>query len=86
MILDILPRRSEPHSVRVQSSNCNDTAGDEYHYLIKYHVFNHERSQYLHKYIYKRPNMYNNIELLQPKHFPTVRQLSVFCYLTMKKI
>jgi len=30
--------------------------------------------------------MYNNIELLQPKHFPTVRQLSVFCYLTMKKI
>ena len=28
--------------------DCNDT-GDEYHYLIKCHVFNHERSPYLHK-------------------------------------
>ena len=61
--------------------DCNDT-GDEYHYLIKCHVFNHERSQYLHKYYYQRPNMYKFVELLQSKH---VRKLSVFCFLVMKK-
>ena len=57
--------------------DCNDT-GDEYHYLIKCHVFNHERSQYLHEYYYQRTNMYKFVELLQSKHVQTVRKLSVY--------
>ena len=64
--------------------DCTDT-GDEYHYLIKCHVFNHERSQYLNKQYYQRPNMYKFVELLQSKHVQTVRKLSVFCFLVMKK-
>ena len=46
---------------------------DEYQYLIKCHVFNHERLQYLHKY---HLTCIKN-ELLQSKHAPTVRLLSV---------
>jgi len=64
--------------------NCNDT-GDEYHYLIRVHVIKQERAQCIHKYYYQRPNVYTIFERLQSKHVPTVRKLSVFCYLIMKK-
>jgi len=36
-------------------------------------------------YYYQRPNMYKFVELLQSKHVQTVRKLSVFCFLFMKK-
>ena len=35
--------------------------------------------------VYQQPNMYKFVELLQSKHVPTVRELSLFCYLIMKK-
>jgi hypothetical protein len=58
-------------------SKCNDI-GDEFHYLLICQDYANERSKYIPRYYYTRPNMLKFKELLNSENINILKKLAVF--------
>ena len=59
--------------------------GNEFHYLFECSTFNHKRTTYLKRYFYYRPNAIKIQKLFNSKNIKTIRNLSKFVNIIMKK-
>ena len=57
---------------------CNTALGDEYHYLFQCPYFTNERSTYLNRYYYNRPNTFKFQQLFNSRKLSVTKKLCMF--------
>ena len=76
---------NKPYNERVCTICHRNTLGDEFHYILECDAFKEDRKILIKQYFYKHPNILKYKELMSSTNEPTVKNLSKFAYLIMKK-
>ena len=75
-------RWNKPISTPLIDRKCTvcNTLEDEYHFVMECRLHTDIRRQFLPNYLWRRPNMYKFVELINTEHSHVIKSLGKFIY------